>query len=90
MALTSIATENTKKSTFVNAVDRAENEMQQLLARIEALSSRLCGSVPSADQGAGELPPDGIFHTVYSTANRISARISSANEELERIERALP
>lgn len=81
------------EANFASTVERADQCMGDLLARIERLANTLIGaSPPSPDQSAAKVRaiPNGLLANVEDKAEAIIGKTQIAHGLLDRIDRALP
>lgn len=81
--------------TFADPLSAAHSNLSDLVARLAAITERLCGSVPEPQQ-TGEVSqklaavPNGIFDELTTRGYDMNRKIERGMNMLSRIERALP
>lgn len=78
--------------TFMGPLARAEDSLNDLLGRVQRLTDRMVGPVPTGADSKPSLDTvsNGMFDDIARIGMRMGNKLSNAHSMLERIENQLP
>lgn len=82
--------EKLRPTTFMDEIRHAESRVHDLAAQVNALADRLVGTSPCNDGSPEEGPSAGLLDRAAYSARAILKTISTIEDDLRRIESALP